>query len=310
MKKIISLILALVLLMSCSVSVFAQDLPFIPFGDTVEINGLNLVLDGEIGLVYHIKVPSAYTDGYAVLSCKGDDEPMQVNIADCPTDTQGRYMITYDLSSIQLSEPVTVTVYDKNGVQLATKAKSAEEYAAIMIADKDSTEKEIAVAKALISYGHYAQLACSEYCGWTIGEDYAETTAYSAPTVTKEVFDDYKIKWEGTGICSVAFQLRLDYKTDFIIYLPSSEQEPTVTVNGETTDDIEKCEDGRYKLYIRGINVMHLADTYEISVNDTLKFTASAFSYGYLAMNGKSENTKLSLLSMYEFYKATLDYNE
>jgi len=312
MKKVCVFLSVFILLMSFSFSVFATDLPIIPL-NPVEISGLNLVLDGEIGLVFHIKVSSSYTDGYAVLSCNGDKEPMQVNIADCPTDTQGRYMVTYSLSAVQLAEKVTVTVYSKAGNKLATKQKSAEEYAASLIADTNSTEKEIAVAKALINYGHYAQLACSEYCGWTIGEDLAETTAYAAPKVTKEVFDDYKCTRETDDSISVAFQLSLEYKTDFSIFLPASKNKPTVTVNGAAAE-VNKCTDGRYELCIPGLNVMHLDDNYVICVNNTVKLNASAFSYGYAAVNdtsgNTSENTKLALLSMYEFYEAILNYNE
>lgn len=315
-KRSISILLALILTLQMmfvsGITVFADgtETPVVPVDSGVEINGLNLVLSGEIGLTYHVYVPRKYRDGIMVLKCM--DEEITMNINNCDRDNDLRYTATYYLSAIELSEPVTLTVYAVDGTTvLAYKSCSAEDYVKLLLEDEIATEKEKNIAKTLINYGHYAQLACSEANGWVIGEDFAETTEFYAPTVDTSVFDGYEIEWQNhtATVNRFSMSLKLDYKTGIHLYFPLAEK-PTVTVNGEEVEVMESERlENNYEIFIEGINALNLEDEYEITVND-VTFTLSPFSYCYLAVqHNTSENTIDAMRALYEFYQATVDYN-
>lgn len=308
-------ILAVQMIFASGIMVFSDDTetPIIPADTGVEINGLNLVLSGEIGLTFHVYVPRKYRDGTMELKFenKKDEEPDTMNIAECDRDNDLRYTATYYLSAIELSEPVTLTVYDADGNPLARKTRSAEDYINQLLDEGGATDKEKNIAETLINYGHYAQLACSEAKGWVIGEDFAETTEIYAPTVDTSVFDKYEIDWQNPteALPQFSMSLRLDYKTGIHLYLPL-EEKPAVTVNGEAAEVIEIDRSGnKYEIFIEGINALNLEDEYEITVND-VTFTLSAFSYCHLAVSyNTSANTIDAMRALYEFYQAIVAYN-
>ena len=315
-KRMASVILALIMILQImfvsGITAFADnETPIVPIDDKpeVKINGLNLILDGEIGLVYHVYVPDEFLNGYVVLSCKEDS--VTTNIKDCKDkDLNLRYVFTWHLSAIELSEKVTITVYDKDDIELATLSRSAEDYAKLLLKDEKATESEKKVAETLINYGHYAQLACSEANGWVIGEDYAETTAFNAPTVDTSVFSDYAIDWStrSGSFGNLSMSLRLDYKTSIMLYIPV-EEKPTVKVNGEEAEAVlsERVEN-TYQIEIPGINALCLTNEYTVEINDvTIKLCA--FSYCKLAVqHNKSQNTIDAMRALYEFYDATDKY--
>lgn len=305
-------ILAVQMIFASGIMVFSDDTEteIIPTDSGVEINGLNLVLSGEIGLTFHVYVPRKYRSGTMVLEFMGEKTSPAI-INECPQDSDYRYTATYYLSAIELSEPVTLTVYDADGNPLARKTRSAEDYINQLLDEGGATDKEKNIAETLINYGHYAQLACSEAKGWVIGEDYAETTEFYAPTVDTAVFDKYEIDWLNPteALPQFSMSLRLDYKTGIHLYLPLDEK-PAVTVNGEAAEVIEIDRSGnKYEIFIEGINALNLEDEYEITVND-VTFTLSAFSYCHLAASyNSSANTIDAMRALYEFYQAIVAYN-
>lgn len=312
---LLAVILALQMMFVSGITVFAEgtETPIVPIDSSVNINGLNLVLSGEIGLTYHVYVPKKYRDGTMVLKCM--DEEITMNITECPQDNDHRYTATYYLSAIELSEPVTLTVYAKDDTNhknpLATKSRSAEDYVKLLLEDEKATDKEKNIAKTLINYGHYAQLACSEANGWVIGEDYAETTAYNAPTVDTSVFSDYGSKWNtrSGAVNHLSMSLCLDYKTSIMLYIPVEEQ-PTVKVNGEEIEAVlsERVKN-TYQIEIPGINALNLTDEYTVEIDD-VTITLCAFSYCKLAVShNASQNTINAMRALYEFYQATVAYN-
>ncbi len=316
-KRSISILLAVILILQMmfvsGITAFADgtETPIVPINENVKINGLSLVLNGEIGLTFYVYVDRQYRSGTMEFTFM-DEEPITKNITDYPQDSSTRrYMATYYLSAIELSEQVMLTVYDTDGSILAQKSCSAEDYVELLKEDNKATDAEKNVAQTLINYGHFAQLACSEANGWVIGEDYKETTELYAPTVDTSVFDNYEIKWQNhTAIFNqFSMSMRLDYKTGIYLYFSLTEK-PTVTVNGEAVEVKESQRlENNYEIFIEGINALNLENKYEITVND-VTFTLSAFSYCNLAVqHNASENTIDAMRALYEFYQATVDYN-
>lgn len=283
----------------------------VAYGESVDINGLNLILTGEIGLVFHTVVPDRYLDGSFTLSCRTDD-PVTYKISECGKDSKGRYLAKYNLSAIELSEPVTLTVYDKSGNVITSKSKTAEEYGNVILADKDATDKEKKVVKSLLNYGHFAQIECSEYNGWEIGEDFAETIQYGELTVDKTIFRNYYVDYSDVDpkITKIGYQLTLGYKTDVTLYFLTDEK-PTVTVNGEeaavNTYDLGGLA---YGITINDICALDLAKKFTVVVNGKMTVTLSALSYCKLTVAQNDDDCINAVRALYEFYAATVDYNK
>lgn len=307
---LLTLIMTLQLMFVSGISILAgNETVIVPIESEVNISGVSLVLNGEIGLVYHVYVPDDYPGAYVILSCK--DKSVKTKISDCADlDMDLRYMFTWHLSAIELAEAVTLTVYDAGNKMLAEKTCSVQEYVSHLRTDVKATEKEKAIGEALINYGYYAQLACSKANGWVIGEDYEEITAYNAPDVDTSVFSDYDITWSTrTGsFKKLTMSLHLDYTTSIILYIPLDEK-PTVIVNGDAVEAVESERiTNTYQVEIPGINVLNLADKYEVSINDvTVEF--SAFSYCKLAVDRHASTETINAVrALYEFYEATDKY--
>ncbi|MCQ2450788.1 MAG: hypothetical protein MJ080_02265 [Clostridia bacterium] len=313
-KRLISILLALILTLQLGITAFADTETPIVSPTDVDIYGVSIVLSGEIGLTFHVKVGKPYWGGTMELKFKEkeDSAPITLNIKDCPSEGLTLFTATYYLSAIELSEPVMITVFDANHKMLAQDSCSAQEYVNLLRFDKKATEKEKKVGISLIKYGHYAQLACSETNGWEIGKDYKETTCPETDELQFDaaVFDDYEIIWKNhtAEFNQFLMSLQLDYKTGIHLYLPLKDK-PTVTVNGEAVEvTVSERYENYYETYIDGINAFNLEEEYEVTVND-VTFTLSAFSFCNLVVsNGGNENTVNAMRALYEFYQAIIDY--
>ena len=277
------------------------------YGESVEINALNLVLTGEIGLVFHTAVPDRYLNGSFVLTSR-TGEPVTCKITDCAKDNDGRYLAPYNLRAIELSEPVTLTVCDENGDEITSKTKSAEEYGAALLQDETVPEKEKAVAATLLNYGHFAQIECAAYEGWEIGKDYAESAKIADLTVSDSAFAGFAILHTGDAP-RVGIQLKLGYKTDLCLHFAAGSPLP-VTVNGAEAVTVPSAASGfETTLCIAGIGALDLADEFTVAFENGATLTLSALSFGRLAIRSGSENCKNAVRALYEFYLATQAYH-
>ena len=312
-NRIAALLLAFITALQMMSGVFvaaSEETPIVPVDEPkVTVNSVNMILDGEIGLVFHVTVPDEYLDGYVTLTCKGDT--VKTEIRDCTErDKNLRYLFTRHLSAIELSEQVCITVYDKNGTSLATMSRSAEDYAKLLRNNARATEAEKKVAETLINYGHYAQLACAEANGWSVGKDCTATTAFYAPTVDASAFSDYAVDWiaRSERFEHPSMSLRLGCNTAILLYIPVKEK-PTVKVNGKTVEAVPSAYvENTYEIEIPGIHALNLADEYTVEADDAV-FKISAFSYYALAAeHSASRNTVDTVRAMYELYDATEKY--
>lgn len=281
------------------------------YGENVDINGLNLVLTGEIGLTFHTVVPDKYLDGSFVLTSRTRDS-VTYAISGCDRDAAGRYLAKYNLSSVELSEPVTLTVFDTNGNAVASKTKSVEEYGRALLSSDSVTEKEKAVVRALLNYGHYAQIECAAYEGWEPGRDYAETAKYADLETADSVFAPYTYTWTGHDpeISRIGVQLDFDDKTDILLHIPTAAVS-AVSVGGNAAEiEKSKIKDYGCCVRIKDISILDLTKEFTVKVNDRITLTLSAMSYCRLVVGQNNENCKNAVKALYEFYLATVQYNE
>lgn len=281
----------------------AIEMEDIPDAPQVLITGLSLVLDGEIGLVFHFSVPTVYRNGYLTLNCPGTS-PQKTSLADCQKDKAGKYTAVCLLSANQLAEKVTLTVFSSTGKKLASKSGSAADYAQTLLKSGIASEEEKKVARTLMNYGHYAQIVCSKECGWTIGTDYAEIAAIGALSADPTVFAPYAAVWKNSDSLPIALSLSLDYRTGIRIFLPST-AEKSVTVDGAEAE-VRSCSFGGYSrvVEIEGVNALNLEKTFTVSIGEKT-VTLSAFSYCELAASQNPDADVLNAVrALYEFHEA------
>ena len=299
--------------------------------DSVSIDGLSLLLDGDIGLWFHVTVNDKALlklekGCYMEMSIGNVGEKRYttktVALSDVSVDASGRYLFAFDVNSIQLAEKVTATFYDADGKEYATESQSVEDYYKL-IKDQSTNENEKALVKALVNYGYYAQQALSKTNGWTIGTDYATSTDYGTPTTTDLTAYKPVITGSGTHVTGLNVSLLLDNKTTLCLYFTTSdkempcvtidggseltpivygETEPTIT-NGKVTN-IEKMSDGRWLVRISNIDALHLGDVHTVTA-DGRTIYLSALSYG--SVIGGTENIN-AIRALADYYQAALTY--
>ncbi len=280
------------------------------YGASVIIDGVNVVLSGELGLVFYTAVPEKYLEGSFKLSCR-TGETVTYKIADCGKDGYDRYKAKYNLSAVQLSEPVTITVCDKAGDTITFFTTSAEQYGKTVLNDETVTEKEKKIVKAMLNYGHYAQIECAEYNGWEIGKDYYLTEKYADLTAKDTDFDEYAATHLlcNPSMSKLGIQLNLGYKTDIKIHIPSKTL-PNVTVNGEQVTVYESDIKGYgYYVLINEVSALDLAKRFTINVDDISSMSFCALSYFKAAIGKNGENSINAVKALYELYVATTEYN-
>ncbi len=273
------------------------------------IEGITLVLGGNIGMVFHTSLNENAENGRMVFTVQGKDVAT-VEASECKKDEQGRYMFQCDLTSVQMSEPVTATYHwgENRSVKVLY---SIEDYAAQLLEDSQYSAEAKAAVKALINYGHYAQIILSEVNNWELGVDYAETeTCFGTLTATAADLEPYRFVQSGNDplISKVQFTLGLNSQTSIRLLLTTPEK-PSVTVDGEAAE-VYSSGDDEYYIVIKDIGAGMLGHTYTVVANEKETYEFSALSYATVVLNGSaSEDLQNVVKALYEYYMASVAYN-
>lgn len=277
--------------------------------EDVVLSGLHLTLAGDIGMVFHAAIQDEAKDGYMVFTINGKDQD-PIYATGREKDAEGRYLFNVDMTSIEMSDEVTAT-YHWGEDQSVTKTYSIEEYANAILERPEYSDEAKALVKAMINYGHYAQIWLADENKWELGKDHAETaTVFGTLTATAEDLAPYALVKTGSNadIKRTTFNLRLDSKTS-MCFLFYSDTEPKVTVDG-SNKEVEKVSDGVYRLTIEAIDAKKLGNASTIVVNESLTYKVSPLSYATIVLNGAySDNAKNAMRALYEYHKSCLAYD-
>lgn len=275
-----------------------------------KMEGIHLVLGGNIGMVFHTSINEEAKDGYMEFTVQGKTVAT-IPASGCAKDESGYYLFQCDLTSVQMSEPVTATYHW--GENRSIKATySIEDYAAQLLEDSQYSAEAKDAVRALINYGHYAQICLSEVNGWELGVDYKETeTCFGTLTATAADLEPFRFAQSGNdpAISRVQFSLILDSETSMRLFLTTKEK-PSVTVDGENAV-VMQSEDGQYYIRIQDIGAGELGKMHTIVVNGKETYQLSALSYATVVLN-KSASASLQNVckALYEYYTASVAYND
>ena len=296
-------------------------------------NAKSLALESELAFRFkgYLNDETPSDDAYMEFIIGDDLRKVEVLLSKAEKDEKGRYVFTCYLNVLEVNEKVRAIFHDGESSVERKNPLSVNDYldqvAALHTGESEKDKATITLVNAIANYAHYAQKALDEsYEDYTVGNE--ETDTYKAmPTrsetklLSKEELEAFKVvktTEEGfTKITKTSRSLTLDDKTAIIIYLTPEDTEyvPSVKVKDEDENDIyficTKEDDGRFKLIIPNVSANELGINLKVEIDDgKLTFTnLSALSYAYSVFNaGKSDNYKMAVSAMYEYYIATLAY--
>ena len=286
----------------------------------------SLVLSGEIGVNFYMDLsmlnPDELSQCYMTFTV-GMGSKIKTPKAEFKEDLKSKdgeyYGFTCYVNAIQMADPIKATFHYPTGDGEKTVKRGDYSVRLYVVGANDLDETTVALARALINYGHFVQLYLSELRHWTIDTDYAEIkliegteVSYSTEQVKEEVAD-YAIQREHSNqdIAAITFSLVLDSETAIRVYFRPSENYTgglTATVDGKTTE-IKSLSDGRFLLEIPNIAAHELGKHFAIvakTVNGTANVNVSALSYVQSMLNKDDANpdAKNAVCAIYDYYKA------
>ncbi len=281
-----------------------------------------LLLGEQIKMRYWLTVPENFdgTDASAVFSIGGKKmrttEP--ITIADATYDSaNSRYAFDFELSSIEMAEPVTCTFTYGDGETVGL-VYSVKQYVQAALDSDRLSEAEKACVRAVANYGHYMQLYLATSNGWVIGTDYAEMDL-SYEDVDADGADDkvtatmgvqaYMPRKSGDGVSDIKVTCSLglnSYTTLDLFFTPAADAEfdATATFNGQEYTATKVGN--KYRFRIDRIKAAQLGD--KATVTGTVNgkefdVEAGPLSYACAVLNGSfGYEADNAMVALYHYY--------
>ena len=283
----------------------AQSADLLPYDAAGDITGVHAILDGDIGVVFHVSVPDEYLDGSLVISMNGAENRTFTAEDFTQQDENGSYLLTYYVRSIQMAETITASFYDKDGVLHHTKSTSVEHYGRALLALPQS-DKVIALVNAMLTYGNCAQAALSEINHWEIGSAYAAMKgSYKTPADQTAALEQYVVTKTGSDdtITRIQYTVSFDHAADINLYL-TSEVQPIVLVDNEPAA-VSESEDGVWKVTIPNHSASNLNKQHTVLINDSITLSdLTPLSYANRMLSDSSEKIQALANAFYAYYAA------
>ena len=278
--------------------------------DGAKVESMDLLLGGDIGMRYHVavNVPALRKNGAATVSI-GSKKPSSITktFSEASKDTSGRGVFPFNVSSIQMAEPVTVEFKDGNNKNVTGASRSIEDYYGLIKDNPSVTDAQKEMVRALVNYGYYAQQALSKTRGWTIGTDYAASGRHGDLISTAEDLEAYKPVVSGTGddVKDIQLSLLLDSETTLCVYVETKNGDaPAVTVDGDSVSP-EKQSDSRWLVRISNIDALNLSTIHTVTANG---YTVRLSALSYAAATEDSDTID-AMRALRDYSLATLKAN-
>ena len=274
--------------------------------------GTSLTLNGTIGVNVYVR-PNAATEDGGYMTITGPNDFSQTAYFEDMTITENGYKISATAYSTQMTQPVTVCVYNAAGEQQDLYCRgilqpdqqyvtSVASYAELARTSEAASSELRALADCIYNYGAYAQIHFDEYLDM-------ETDSDAIAGVTAETVADYAAVITGTqpaGFSFVGYSLLLKDVTSLRLYFDMQGEMPAITVDGEPYE--VRTREGLYYVEISNIPSPRLDQTHTIAIGD-YQFTISALSYVYHILSNYPDRTNLAntMRALYLYHIAAVD---
>ncbi|MBQ7168919.1 MAG: hypothetical protein IJR63_03330 [Synergistaceae bacterium] len=297
-------------------------------GNTASFAGHSLILSGQIGVNFYVTLPEDFSDENAYMVFTVNNTPGKAITLEAAEldDTDGAYIFTCPINSIQMAEDITATFHYGDGLEVSNKC-SASDYIDLVKADTTLAESNalLKLVNAIKDYGSYVQTPLAKANGWTIGTDYAKMTAattYDSTTVTNATTAVAGFALTGADSSfTVGMDLELNSETTLHLYITKADGTSEIAVTPDANDGDMSSEydstSGKYTVTVSGISAHKLGNVHTVLVTaggTTYNVKASALSYVHNVLSDtqsaeeKSEGITNAVTSIYNYYKATMDY--
>ena len=300
--------------------------------DPPEFKSHGPVLEGQILIYFYVYMPTLYEDSYVTFRVLNDTTYNPVQDFDPEITTQGKLGTYYGfkccLTSIQMYDPITATIY-YNGGDTVTHTWSFREYLDKYYTSSSSSAPLKKLIGAMKDYGYYAQIALDEIHSWNLGVDHIAAECANVYTNTDieeatAAVAPYAKSWNvGTsGIKSIGYTLALDSDTTVELYLRPADgytgnvgaySRGVIGVTDTNANLAVRQSDGRYLVQISGIPAHRLDYMNTIRVvtdkgEFDIKVSALSYVNTVLTSSKYNDNMKKAVTSLYRYYKATKEY--
>ncbi len=261
----------------------------------------SLTLEGNIGLNFYFELDPAIVANenaivrFTLANGRVIELPINKGVVNTTAEAgKTLYVFTCEVYATQMADTVTAQVIIAENNKSAEFPHSVVGYANKLLSDTTGiyNEKTVALVKAMLNYGAYAQIHFN-YNTENLANANLSEDEKALSSVTADNFASYKASGmtiEGAGKF-VSSNLVLDSETALKVYFQPEDgidiNSLTFTVGEETLAPVQSGE--YYVFSITNIASNALDDTFEINVaNDSVEvgtFTCSVYAYCYNVLN-------------------------
>ncbi len=294
-----------------------------------------LTLTGQIALTAYLDLPSDcgvdWASSYVELEVGGKRHRKETVSYDQSTYNSDRTLhgFSIQLSSIEMAEPVQVTLHYMCGDQELTLAKEGGISVKGYVEAYDNSQSSYppvvtTLVHSIADYGHWVQPFLAKSNKWTVGEQYAEmskfyTESYDANDVLSNLTDYSMSKTleDGCAVSKATASLSLDSETTIDVLLTIADgvepQISSVTLNGvPRVCELTQLPNKRWRVRVPGLRATQLGN--ELKVVGTaggggFTVTASGLAYVRAALGlADKDGSHAAMCSVYQYHKAAYNY--
>ena len=279
----------------------ARDIEFsgLALDSEVALTDMNIELGAEISMNVYLELSeAAKADANTLVRLTGADGKRIAEYAlkdlEESEKAPGRYKATLPLRSIDMAKDVTVEIVGDNADYSTTYTTSVAEYLEELIEESQS-EKVVALAKATLNYGAYAQLYFAEYKETPeIAENLANASLSDADKNAIDAVESGDLTGDrisqtitGAGIQVTGASLILTSQTKMKLYFTATDSATVQVVKKaddgtleplKTLNKYESEEEGEYYVIIDGVNPAGLNDKVTLVISDGTNGSTVSFS--------------------------------
>ena len=287
---------------------------------------IDLATDGTLGLTFWVRLPDGADPETSSMefSIRGKaGRTVKVDCAQATRNEKGLYGFTFELSALELAEPVRATFH--YGENKAIEAGSSLRQR-IIVANRARrrdpgafSEAEWNFMWATANYGHFVQPWLASSNGWKVGRDFARMDlcmpGMNDVRAAKDAVSAYKSASciEGSGVKKVVTSVALGSRAECRIRLVPDEGKSlkaSARFRGSTYE-ARRQGDGSYLIKVPGIMTGDFGEEIEISGTCDTDFSArlSVLSYvnARLSEPKASDESLNAVTALYNYYKSVME---
>lgn len=278
-----------------------------------DLEGCSVTLDGNIGLNFFMSLDETVTtDKYAVMRFSHNGVVQDVPMADA-LDTENGYKFICEVAAKEMADTITAQIFRGDKAISDAFECSVQEYAGAMIADGTYDANAVALAKAMLNYGAYAQTYFN-YNVKNLANSNLNAGDQAVSSVNATTLENYaKTDTQSNSIGTLAgSSLVLESETTLKFYftLDKDINDLTFKVGDEEVEAATATNETYYYVAVENIAAHNLNAEHTVVVTngeETLKATYNVMTYCYNVLSRERDEKLQNLVRALYLYNAAAD---